>query len=166
MITFVKGNIFESAAQVLTNTVNCVGVMGKGVALEFKQRYPALFEDYQTRCQRGEVQPGALYMWEDSYVQVLNFPTKRHWREKSEIGDIELGLKCLAMKYQDFGIQSIALPALGCGNGGLDWGIVRPLIERYLGEIADLDVYVYEPMVGFEVSKPLQESQKTQLSLL
>lgn len=117
MITFVKGNLFHSAAQVLTNTVNCVGVMGKGVALEFKNRYPVMFEDYRLRCKRGEVRPGGLYLWEDDHVQILNFPTKRDWREDSRIEDIEQGLQYLSTHYQDLGIQSLAMPALGCGNG-------------------------------------------------
>lgn len=148
MVTYVQGNLFESPAQVLTNTVNCVGVMGKGVALEFKNRYPALFQDYKIRCDRGEVKAGAPYLWEDDQIQVLNFPTKRHWRDNSLLQDIEDGLKYLAHNYDKFSIQSIAMPALGCGNGGLNWDDVKSLIDRYLGQIADLEVYVYEPQAA------------------
>jgi O-acetyl-ADP-ribose deacetylase (regulator of RNase III) len=145
MIHFVRGNLFQSAAQVLTNTVNCVGVMGKGVALEFKGRFPAMFEDYRSRCEKGEVRPGRPYLWEDDRAQILNFPTKRDWRNPSLLSDIEDGLRYLAAHYQELGIHSLAMPALGCGNGGLKWDVVRPLIEKHLGPISDLDVYVYEP---------------------
>jgi len=143
MITYIECNIFKSPAQVLTNTVNCVGVMGKGLALEFKTRYPAMFEDYKRRCDRGEVRPGRPYVWEDDSVQVLNFPTKRHWRDDSRLDDIEAGLKYLAANYQDLGISTLALPQLGCGNGGLQWSDVRPLIDKHLAGIPDLEVFVY-----------------------
>lgn len=148
MVTFVKGDMFKSPAQVLTNTVNCVGVMGAGVALEFKNRHPMMFEDYKAKCDRGEVKPGQPYLWEDDFVQILNFPTKRDWRNDSVFQDIEDGLKHLANSYADMGIQSIAMPALGCGLGGLDWSDVRPLIEKHLGPLPDLDVYVYEPQIA------------------
>ena len=159
MITFVRGNLFDSAAQVITNTVNCVGVMGKGVALEFKNRYPAMFTEYHSRCERGEVRPGEPYLWEDERVQVLNFPTKRDWREGSRLSDIEQGLQYLALHYQDMGIQSIAMPPLGCGNGGLRWEDVRPLIEKHLGTLEDLDVYVYEPAAAAAEPDPRRRTQ-------
>lgn len=145
MVTFVRGDIFKSPAQVLTNTVNCVGVMGKGVALEFKNRYPQMFGDYKSKCDEGKVKPGQPYLWEDDSVQILNFPTKRNWRDKSLLQDVEDGLKHLASSYEKMGIQSIAMPALGCGLGGLKWSEVQPLIVKYLGSLQDLDVYVYEP---------------------
>lgn len=145
MVTFVEGDIFKSPAQVLTNTVNCVGVMGKGVALEFKNRYPTMFDDYKSKCDQGKVKPGQPYLWENDSAQVLNFPTKRHWKDNSLLQDIEDGLKHLANSYEQMGIQSIAMPALGCGLGGLKWLEVQPLIVKYLGAIPDLDVYVYEP---------------------
>lgn len=145
MVTFVKGDIFKSPAQVLTNAVNCVGVMGKGVALEFKNRYPLMFDDYKSRCDQGKVKPGQPYLWEDDSAQILNFPTKRHWKDNSLLQDIEDGLKHLASSYEQMGIQSIAMPALGCGLGGLKWSEVQSLIVKYFGSIPDLDVYVYEP---------------------
>ena len=145
MVTFVKGDIFKSPAQVLTNTVNCAGIMGKGVALEFKNRYPQMFGDYKSKCDQDNVKPGQPYLWEDDSAQVLNFPTKRHWRDNSLLQDIEDGLKHLANSYEQLGIQSIAIPALGCGLGGLKWSEVQPLIVKYLGSLPDLDVYVYEP---------------------
>ena len=92
MIISVRGNLFESPAQVLTNTVNCVGVIGKGVALEFKNKYPALFDDYRKRCDSGEVRTGIPYLWEDEHAQILNFPTKRDWRNPTQLDDIEAGL--------------------------------------------------------------------------
>jgi O-acetyl-ADP-ribose deacetylase (regulator of RNase III) len=145
MVTFVRGDIFKSPAQVLVNSVNCVGVMGKGIALEFKKRYPQMYNDYKARCDKGQVRPGEPYLWEDDSVQILNFPTKRHWRENSVLQDIEDGLKCLSKSYECLGIQSIAMPPLGCGLGGLSWSDVQPMIVKYLGAIPDLDVYVYEP---------------------
>ena len=159
MITFVRGNLFDSPAQVLCNTVNCVGVMGKGIALDFKQRYPQMFEDYKARCSIGNVKPGTPYLWEDERVQILNFPTKRHWRDNSLIQDIELGLAYLAQHYTELGIHSIAMPPLGCGNGGLDWNVVKPLITRYLSHIPDLEVFVYEPQIAQRLPNQLDEQQ-------
>ena len=143
MITFVSGNMFDSSAQVITNTVNCVGVMGKGLALEFKARFPDMFEDYKIRCAQQLVQPGQPYLWENDRVQILNFPTKRHWREPSRLEDIQEGLKYLATHYEEMGIYTIALPALGCANGGLKWEDVRELMIKYLADISDLEIFVY-----------------------
>jgi O-acetyl-ADP-ribose deacetylase (regulator of RNase III) len=148
MISYIAGDLFESRAQVLTNTVNCVGVMGKGLALEFKKRYPALFRDYAERCARGEMKIGEPWLWEGAEVQILNFPTKRHWRAPSLIEDIDEGLKWLAARYGDVGISTIAMPALGCGNGGLPWNMVRPLMEARLGTLPDLEVFVYPVRSG------------------
>lgn len=145
MVTYVEGNIFDSPAQVITNTVNCVGVMGKGLALQFKNKFPMMFEDYQKRCQSSQVELGKPYLWEDDRSQVLNFPTKGKWQEKSKLSDIEDGLKYLADNYAQMGLQSVALPPLGCGLGGLSWLDVKPLIETHFGSIPDLEVYVYAP---------------------
>lgn len=145
MVTFVRGDIFQSPAQVLTNAVNCVGIMGKGIALEFKNRFPKMVMDYKAKCDNREVAIGKPYLWEDDTSQILNFPTKKHWRDPSRMQDIEEGLKHFATSYERMGIQSIAMPALGCGLGGLDWADVKVLIIKYLGDIPDLDVYVYEP---------------------
>ncbi|TVQ80874.1 MAG: appr-1-p processing domain-containing protein [Bradymonadales bacterium] len=146
-----EGNIFDSPAQVLTNSVNCAGAMGKGLALEFKARYPALFDDYKQRCGRGEVKPGVPYLWEDDQVQILNFPTKRHWKEPSYLEDVEAGLKYLAEHYTDLGIHTLAMPALGCSLGGLKWHDVKLLIEKHLGDISDLEVFVYLPRAAEEI---------------
>lgn len=144
MITYKTGNIFNSPAQVITNTVNCVGVMGKGLALAYKKKYPEMFNDYKAKCNEGQVKPGQPYLWENDEVQILNFPTKRHWKQASLISDVEEGLKYLAKNYSQMGISSVALPPLGCGLGGLNWAEVKNLINKYLGSIEDLDVYVYE----------------------
>ena len=144
MITFIKGDIFKSPAQVITNTVNCVGVMGAGLALQFKNRYPELFIDYKSRCDRNAVQPGVPYLFENEKVQILNFPTKRHWKENSRLEDIEAGLKYLAKNYNEMGIGSLALPPLGCGLGGLNWLDVKALMVENLSDLIDLEVFVYE----------------------
>lgn len=139
------GDLFESQAQALVNTVNCVGVMGKGVAAEFKKRYPAMFEDYAQRCQRKAVHPGESYPYRDaSGVLIINFPTKNHWRSPSRVKDIEFGLDYFAAHAAEWGITSVAIPPLGCGNGGLEWSEVGPLIYRKLHDLP-IDVQVYAP---------------------
>jgi len=134
------GDLFESQAQTLVNTVNCVGVMGKGVAEQFKKRFPTMFEDYKSRTDRKTVRLGEPYPYRDSSgVQIVNFPTKDHWRSPSRLADIERGLDYLAAHISEWGIISIALPPLGCGNGGLEWSEVGPLIYR---KLHDLPIYV------------------------
>jgi O-acetyl-ADP-ribose deacetylase (regulator of RNase III) len=152
MLRFIKGDLFKSEAQTLVNTVNCVGFMGKGVALEFKTRYPNMFKDYKDRCSRGQVRPGILMIYKETTPWVLNFPTKRHWKGKSIIDDIEAGLSALVNNYKEWGIKSLAMPALGCGYGGLDWAHVKPLIERYLSDVS-MDVEVYEPATEEELEE-------------
>ena len=144
MITYKTGDIFDSAAQVITNPVNCVGVMGKGLALAFKGKFPEMFLDYKMKCQQGKVILGQPYLWESETVQILNFPTKQHWKQNSSLYDVENGLKYLAQNYTQMGISSVALPPLGCGLGGLNWKDVKSLINKHLGPLEDLDVYVYE----------------------
>ena len=139
------GDLFESRAQTLVNTVNCVGVMGKGVAEQFKLRFPAMFEDYKSRTDRKALRLGEPYLYRDqSGAQIINFPTKDHWRSPSRIADIERGLDYLAAHAAKWGITSIALPPLGCGNGGLEWSEVGPLIYRKLHGLP-IDVEVYAP---------------------
>ncbi|MBB5705397.1 macro domain-containing protein [Sphingopyxis panaciterrulae] len=139
------GDLFASEAQTLTNTVNCVGVMGKGVALEFKKRFPRMARDYEARCARGEVRLGEPYLYQDeSGTRILNFPTKGHWRSASRLLDIERGLDHLAAHAAGWGITSLALPPLGCGNGGLAWSEVGPLIYSKLRGLP-IDVEVYAP---------------------
>jgi len=139
------GDLFESRAQTLVNTVNCVGVMGKGVALEFKKRFPANFEDYAARCERKQVRLGQPYLYRDpSGRSIVNFPTKDHWRSPARLRDIERGLDYFVRHIEEWGIQSVAMPPLGCGNGGLEWSEVGPLIYRKLHQLP-IDVEVYAP---------------------
>jgi len=139
------GDLFESQAQTLVNTVNCVGVMGKGVAAEFKKRFPAMFKDYQLRCERKEVKLGEPYLFADpSGQQIINFPTKGHWRSSSRLADIEAGLDYIVAHIGEWDVRSIALPPLGCGNGGLEWSEVGPLIYHKLHKLP-VDVKLYAP---------------------
>ncbi len=163
MIEFKSGNLLHSEKQTLVNTVNCVGVMGKGIALEFRNRYKEMYRDYEARCRRQEVKPGVPYRYpslpetgqltlaafsegSDPEIDpvILNFPTKDHWRGKSKHEYVVRGLESLRDNYQRWGIQSIALPALGCGNGGLDWQDVGPLMLDYLSDL-DVPVEIYVP---------------------
>src|SRR5216683_4342264 len=145
MFKVLIGDLFESQAQTPVNTVNCVGVMGKGVAEQFKKRFPEMFEDYKSRTNRKAVRLGEPYLYRDSSgVQIINFPTKDHWRSPSRIADIERGLDYLAAHAAKWGITSMALPPLGCGNGGLEWSEVGPLIYRKLHRLP-IDVEVYAP---------------------
>lgn len=143
MVLYVKGNLFHSPAQVLVNTVNTVGVMGKGVALEFKRLFPEMYHQYRDLCERGALQTGQLWLYRSPRKWVLNFPTKQHWRSPSRVEYIEAGLQKFVEVYAEWGIHSIAFPPLGCGNGQLDFGTqVRPLMERYLGPLP-IDVFIY-----------------------
>ncbi len=139
------GDLFESRAQTLVNTVNCVGIMGKGVAQEFKNRYPAMFQDYLERVSRKQVRLGEPYIFRSSPdLLIINFPTKNHWRSASRLSDIELGLDHFLDHYEDWGVKSVVFPPLGCGNGGLSWAEVGPLMYRKLGDL-DINVAVYAP---------------------
>lgn len=145
MISVQIGNLLESTAQTLVNTVNCVGVMGKGIALEFKKKFPDMFTDYVSRCEHKEVKLGEPYLFKTIfYPWVLNFPTKDHWKAVSRIEDIVKGLKYLIAHYKEWGITSIAVPPLGCGNGQLEWRIVGPTLYRYLSKL-DIPVELYAP---------------------
>ena len=143
MITYVVCDLFASPAQTLVNTVNTVGVMGKGIAKDFKAIYPEMFTRYQQLCERGQFEIGQLWPYRTSNKLVLNFPTKKHWRNPSRPEYIEAGLKNFAANYHAYGVTSISFPLLGCGNGELDWeSQVQPLMERYLGELP-IDVYIH-----------------------
>lgn len=145
MITVLTGNILESKAQTLVNTVNCVGVMGKGIALDFKNRFPEMFRDYEQRCRRGEVILGRPYLFKSLLPPwILNFPTKGHWRSVSNLRDIKKGLSYLLEHHKEWGITSIAVPPLGCGHGQLEWSIVGPTLYRYLSKLS-IPVELYAP---------------------
>lgn len=150
MIRYVQGDILEAQAEALVNTVNCVGVMGRGIALQFKRAFPSNYKVYAAACKRGEVQPGRMLVFETGELTgpryIINFPTKVHWRGKSRIEHIESGLEALVAEIQARDIRSIAIPPLGSGLGGLDWTEVHPLIDRAMSEVPDVEVEVYEPV--------------------
>ncbi len=150
MIEYRSGDILKSEAEALVNTVNCVGVMGRGIALQFKNAFPENFKAYAAACKRAQVQPGRMFVFETGQLTppryIINFPTKRHWRGKSRIEDIDAGLAALVAEIRARRIRSIALPPLGSGLGGLDWTAeVRPRVEAALQALADVQVVVYEP---------------------
>jgi O-acetyl-ADP-ribose deacetylase (regulator of RNase III) len=141
----VRGTIIRSDAQTLTNTVNCVGVMGKGIAQKFKRTYPEMFRDYENRCFDKLVRPGEPYVYDVSPARkILNFPTKDHWRGKSRIEWIEGGLQIVVQEWEKWGVKSLAVPPLGCGHGGLEWADVEPLIVSYLSRLP-IEVQLYVP---------------------
>jgi len=145
MITVRIGNLFDSGAQTLVNTVNCVGVMGKGVALEFKKRFPDMFEDYAARCRRHEVRLGEPYVFKRLIPPwILNFPTKGDWRSVASLRDIVRGLNYLETHYREWGIESLAVPPLGCGLGQLEWRVVGPTLYRHLARL-NVPVELYAP---------------------
>ncbi len=145
MITVRVGNLLESRAQTLVNTVNCVGVMGKGIALDFKTRFPAMFQDYERRCEKGDVRLGRPYIFKPLIPPfIVNFPTKDHWRSVARLNDIVHGLEYLLEHYNAWGVTSIAVPPLGCGNGQLEWRIVGPTLYRYLKRM-NIPVELYAP---------------------
>lgn len=143
------GNLLEDDADALVNTVNTVGVMGKGIALQFKRSYPDMFRDYARAARAGEVVRGHMHIWPTGALNgpkyIINFPTKGHWRSPSHLSDIESGLVDLVEVIRQLGIRSIAIPPLGAGSGGLDWRAVEPLIRSALGALADVDVHLYAP---------------------
>ena len=149
MIEYKVGDMFTEDVEALVNSVNCVGVMGRGIALQFKNLFPENFKAYAEACKREEVQPGRMFVYDSGKMTnpryIINFPTKRHWRGKSRMEDIESGLRALAQVIAERNIRSIALPPLGSGLGGLDWPMVRSRIETALQDIDDLRVVVFEP---------------------
>jgi O-acetyl-ADP-ribose deacetylase (regulator of RNase III) len=145
MIRVLIGDIFQSKAQTLVNTVNCVGVMGKGIALEFKKRFPAMYEDYKARCDAGQVRLGEPYLYTDMVgTSIVNFPTKDHWRSPSRLEDIVRGLDYFASHFKEWSITSVAMPPLGAGNGGLEWSFVGPVIYQKLSMLG-IPAELYAP---------------------
>lgn len=149
MLKLKRGNLLDEKTEALVNTVNCVGVMGKGIALQFKQAFPDNFKQYQKAGKNNEVQPGQMFIVVTESLlnprYIINFPTKRHWRQKSRIEDIRMGLSALVREVQTRGIQSIAIPPLGCGNGGLAWAEVKPLIVQAFEPLSEVEVVLFEP---------------------
>lgn len=145
MVKVLNGDLFESNAQTLVNTVNCVGVMGKGVALEFKKRFPEMFDDYEKRCQLHEVKLGRPYLYKRLVPPwILNFPTKEHWRSVASLEAIVEGLKYLLQYHKEWRMTSMAVPPLGCGQGHLEWRVVGPTLYRYLRKM-DIPIELYAP---------------------
>ncbi len=149
MITESSGNLLEADADALVNTVNTVGVMGKGLALQFRRAYPEMFRDYARAAKAGEVRLGSMHVWPTDQLTgpryVINFPTKGHWKSPSRLADVASGLDDLVAVIRALDLGSVALPPLGCGNGGLDWAVVAPLIRARLGDLKDVDIRLFPP---------------------
>lgn len=150
MINIARGNLLKANTQALVNTVNTEGVMGKGIALQFKQAFPSMYRDYNSAAKAGNVVLGKMHVADlgalaEGPQWIINFPTKKHWKSKSRISDIEAGLVDLVETIKKLGIASIAVPPLGCGYGGLDWKDVRPLIEQAFSALPEVDVQLYAP---------------------
>jgi O-acetyl-ADP-ribose deacetylase (regulator of RNase III) len=158
MLEFTQGDIFDADADIRVNTVNCVGVMGAGVALAFKQRYPEMFKEYQRECKDGRVKPGRMHVWKSlSGDCIVNFPTKRDWREPSRYEDIDAGLDDLRGYLDTVGPLKVTLPALGCGHGGLDWARVSGMIRDKLDGV-DAHVLVFEPAASLKAGRAAVEA--------
>lgn len=150
MIKFKRnGNLLDENVDALVNTVNCVGVMGKGIALQFKQAFPQNFKEYEKACKDNRVNVGKMFVFATGALfgvkYLINFPTKKHWKENSKIEYVIDGLEDLYRVIEQNKIQSIAIPPLGCGNGGLDWSVVKPLIVEKLSKLSDAEIIIYEP---------------------
>ena len=169
MITKKQGDLLKSQSQALVNTVNCVGVMGKGVALQFKKAFPENCKAYEKACKASLVQPGKMFTFDAGTLMqtrwIINFPTKRHWRGGSHMEDVEAGLTALVEEVKRLKIKSIAIPPLGCGNGGLDWNQVRPLIEQAFAKLPEVDVQLFEPIGAPEAEKMTNRTGKPHLTL-
>lgn len=164
MVRFVTGDMFAGKHDILVNTVNCVGVMGTGVALAFRERYPEMYKEYRKACEVSAIRIGRIAVWRTISEWVVNFPTKRHWRDKSEYEYIESGLQSLRNYLSEQGNVSVAVPALGCGHGGLDWNRVRPMIEQALGNL-QADIEVFEPANSVEIGRRVHRTAVSRLGL-
>lgn len=163
MIKLTQGDILKSDADALVNTVNCVGVMGRGIALQFKKAFPANFKAYEAACKVDQVQPGKMFVYDLNRLYnprfIINFPTKQHWKGKSHLKDIELGLLDLVAVVQHQQIRSIAIPPLGCGLGGLNWEEVKPLIIEAFRSVPDVMVFLFEPAGAPQADLMVKESK-------
>jgi O-acetyl-ADP-ribose deacetylase (regulator of RNase III) len=163
MIELTHGDILTANAEALVNTVNCVGVMGRGIALQFRKAFPENFSAYELACERAEVRPGEMLVFETGFLTgpkfVINFPTKRHWKGKSKMEDIDAGLTALVDEIRRRGIRSVAVPPLGCGLGGLDWSEVKPKIIRAFEQLPDVRVLLFEPS-GAPKAEVMVKSQR------
>ena len=168
MIEFRTGDIFDEDVEALVNSVNCVGVMGRGIALQFKNAFPENFRAYEEACNRKQVQPGRMFVYESGKMTnpryIINFPTKRHWRARSRIEDIEAGLDALADEIRARNIRSVAIPPLVSSLGGLDWADVRPRIETALGKLDNLQVLLFEPGGGPVDDRPNRSTKPPRMT--
>jgi O-acetyl-ADP-ribose deacetylase (regulator of RNase III) len=163
MVELKHGDILREDAEALVNTVNCVGIMGRGIALQFRKAFPENFKAYKAMCDRKELQPGMMLVHDLNRLTnpryIINFPTKRHWKGKSRIEDIEAGLKALVNEIRERRIRTVAVPPLGCGLGGLDWKEVRPIIEAAFRELTNVHVFLYEPEGAPAVEEMVREKK-------
>ncbi|WP_207546425.1 macro domain-containing protein [Mycolicibacterium monacense] len=163
-----EGSLLRADADALVNTVNTVGVMGKGIALQFKRAYPKMFKDYERAAKAGEVRLGRIHVWPTNQMTgprfVLNFPTKGHWRAGSRLGDIETGLTDLVAVVRDLEIKSIAVPPLGCGNGGLSWADVEPRIRSAFSTLPDVDVILFPPVGAPSASSMVTNEERPRMT--
>jgi O-acetyl-ADP-ribose deacetylase (regulator of RNase III) len=162
------GDLLEQRVDAIVNTVNTVGVMGKGIALQFKRKWPANFKAYEAACKRGQVVPGKMFVFDNGGLVepkfIINFPTKRQWRHPSRLADIDAGLVDLIAQVKHLGICSIAIPPLGCGNGGLNWDEVRPRIEAAFAALPDVDVRLFAPTVSKGVRELMPDEAKPKMT--
>ncbi len=163
-----EGNILEADAQALVNTVNTVGVMGKGIALQFKKAFPEMFEAYEKLCEAKKLQPGQMHVYDRGSMlnprYIINFPTKRHWKGKSRLADVVAGLDALVEELKDRRISSVAIPPLGCGLGGLDWDEVRPLIERAMERVPEVEALIYAPKGAPEPAAMIHRAERPEMT--
>lgn len=168
MIEYKSGDILKEDTEALVNTVNCVGAMGRGIALQFKKTFPENFKAYENACQRKDVQPGRMFVFETGELTnpryIINFPTKRHWRGASRMEDIESGLSALVEEIRKRTIQSVAIPPLGSGLGGLDWEQVRPRMDMVLRALEDIQIIIYEPRGAPEPGKMVRNRKVPEMT--
>lgn len=169
MTEFTEGNILEADSEAVVNTVNTVGVMGKGIALQFKRAFPEMFEAYERACDRGELELGKMHLFDRGALfnprYIINFPTKKHWRGSSRIEDIESGLHDLIRHVKALNIRSIGIPPLGCGQGGLNWSDVKPLIIDAFEELPDVRVLIFEPLGSPAPEHQINRTNRPEMTL-
>lgn len=167
-VEIAKGDLLEQRVDAIVNTVNTVGVMGKGIALQFRRKWPANYKAYEAACKRKEVVPCKMFVFDNGGLvepkYIINFPTKRHWRQPSRLSDIECGLADLILQIKALKIKSIAIPPLGCGNGGLNWSEVRPLIEAAFQELPEVNVKLFAPTTDDRVRELVPETEKPKMT--
>jgi O-acetyl-ADP-ribose deacetylase (regulator of RNase III) len=169
MIKLTQGDILKADAEALVNTVNCVGVMGRGIALQFRKAFPENFKAYKSACDKKQLHPGVMLVFELNRFQnpryVINFPTKRHWKGKSKIEDIESGLETLVKEVTKRKIRSIAIPPLGCGLGGLSWDELKPMIKKAFEALPDVHVFLYEPSGAPTAEEMVKEKKVPRMTI-